>query len=111
MFALVVRFDLRPGAAADFDDLVGETVALIRAREPGTLIYACHQVEGSPDSRIFYELYATRSAFEEHEAGEHVKRFLHERTQHLAGPPPVEFLDLPARFQPAVVDGGQPIHG
>ena len=107
MFALVVRFDLRSGVAAAFDDLVEETLALIRRREPGTLVYACHQVEGSPDSRVFYELYETRSAFEDHEAGEHVRRFLHERQQYLAGPPRVEFLDLPARFQPAVLGKGE----
>jgi quinol monooxygenase YgiN len=108
MFALVVRFDLHPGAAAAFDNLVDETLALIRAREPGTIVYACHQVEGSTDSRIFYELYATRSAFEDHEAGEHVQRFLHERERYLAGPPRVEFLDLPARFEPAIARAADP---
>jgi quinol monooxygenase YgiN len=103
MFALVVRFDLQPGTVAAFDELVDETLGLIRAREPGTVIYACHEVEGAPESRIFYELYESRTAFDEHEAGEHVKRFLGEREQYLSGPPRVEFLDLPARFQPAVI--------
>jgi quinol monooxygenase YgiN len=111
MFALVVRFDLTPGAGPAFDALVDETLGLIRAREPRTVIYACHQVEGAPDSRIFYELYEDRAAFDEHEAGEHVKRFLAEREQHLAGPPRVEFLDLPGRFQPAVVGAGEGSHG
>jgi quinol monooxygenase YgiN len=111
MFALVVRFDLRGGTAAAFDDLVDETLALIRAREPGTVVYACHRVEGSPDSRIFYELYESRSAFEEHESGEHVGRFLDERERYLDGPPRVEFLDLPVRFQPAVVGGAERSRG
>lgn len=95
MFALVVRFDLAAGAGPAFDALVDKTLGLIRAREPRTVIYACHQVEGAPDSRIFYELYEDRAAFDEHESGEHVKRFLAERQQYLAGPPRVEFLELP----------------
>jgi quinol monooxygenase YgiN len=103
MFALVVRFDLTAGAGPAFDALVEETLGLIRDREPRTVIYACHQVEGAPDSRIVYELYEDRTAFDEHEEGQHVRRFLAEREQHLAGPPRVEFLDLPGRFQPAVV--------
>ncbi len=108
MFALVVRFDLVAGAGPAFDDLVGETLGLIREREGRTVIYACHRVEGAPDSRVFYELYEDRAAFHEHEAGEHVVRFMAERERYLAGPPRVEFLDLPARFQPGA---GEVSHG
>jgi len=74
--ALVVRFTVRPGAEADFDDLVARTTAAIRHREPGTLVYACHRVEGQPRQRVFYELYRDRAAFEVHEQQEHVQRFL-----------------------------------
>lgn len=42
MFALVVRFDLRPGTEDEFDRLVEETTGRIRADEPGTLRYLCH---------------------------------------------------------------------
>lgn len=46
-FALVVRFTVRPGDEAEFDALVEQTTAGIRAGEPGTLVYACHRVEGA----------------------------------------------------------------
>jgi quinol monooxygenase YgiN len=111
MFALVVRFDLTAGGGPAFDALVDETLGLIRAREPRTVIYACHQVEGAPDSRIFYELYEDRAAFNEHEEVEHVRQFLAEREQYLVGPPRVEFLDLPGRFQPAVVGAREGSNG
>jgi quinol monooxygenase YgiN len=75
-FALVVRFTVRPGAEAEFDSLIARTAAAIRDREPGTLIYACHQVTGAPRQRIFYELYRDRTAFDAHERQEHVKHFL-----------------------------------
>jgi quinol monooxygenase YgiN len=75
-FALVVRFTVRPGAEADFDDLIARTTAAIRAREPGTLVYACHRVEGQPRQRMFYELYRDRAAFEAHEQQDHVQHFL-----------------------------------
>jgi quinol monooxygenase YgiN len=75
-FALVVRFTVRPGSEAEFDDLVARTGTAIRASEPGTLVYACHHVEGAPRERIFYELYRDHAAFEDHERQEHVRHFL-----------------------------------
>ncbi len=91
-FALVVRFELRAGQEAAFDALVARTVAAIKAHEPGTLVYATHAVQGSPSSRVFYELYADRAAFEAHEATAHTRAFLTEREQHVASHA-VTFLD------------------
>jgi quinol monooxygenase YgiN len=96
MFGLVVRFTLNDGAAADFDRLVEATVPEIHRHEPGTLVYAVHQVEGEPNVRVFYELYRDRAAFDEHERQEHTRRFLSERERYLSGAPQVDFLDLQA---------------
>ncbi len=82
-FGLVVRFTLRAGAGQEFDRLVAETLQQLREREPGTLVYACHQVDGCPDDRIFYELYRDRAAFDTHEQQPHVRRFLTEREQYV----------------------------
>jgi quinol monooxygenase YgiN len=95
MFSLVVRFYLTNEAAAEgFDALVAETAPKIRDEEPGTLIYAVHKVKDAPLSRVFYELYESREAFDQHEENEHTKRFLAEREQYLTGVR-VEFLDSP----------------
>jgi quinol monooxygenase YgiN len=95
VFALVVRFDVRPGAVEDFDRLVAETAPAIREQEPGTLIYAVHGVEGEPNVRMFYELYRDRASFDEHERQPHTVRFLQEREQYLSGVR-VEFLTPPS---------------
>ncbi|WP_219092346.1 putative quinol monooxygenase [Streptomyces sp. JJ38] len=83
-FGLFVRFTLKEGAGEGFDALVRETAAGIKAKEPGTLVYSCHAVEDAPDQRVFYELYADREAFEEHERQEHTQRFLREREKYVA---------------------------
>ncbi len=76
MFALVVRFDVRDLAAAErFDELTAEVVGQIAEREPGTLTYATHAVDGEPLARVFYEVYRDREAFQAHESAEHVRQF------------------------------------
>ncbi|HZQ78109.1 MAG TPA: antibiotic biosynthesis monooxygenase [Acidimicrobiia bacterium] len=95
-YGLVVRFEVLDGHEEAFDTLTAETVAEIEAQEPGTLAYITHTEEGSPSVRIFYELYRDVVAFEAHEAGPHVQRFLAERVAHLRGDP------LVWRVHPAV---------
>jgi quinol monooxygenase YgiN len=93
MFALVVRFDCRDHPAATrFDELTDEVVRQIGEKEPGTLLYATHSVEGEPLARVFYEVYRDRDAFQAHEVAEHVVRF-HARKDPLLVGTRVEFLD------------------
>ena len=95
MFGLIVRFELRDvESARGFDRLVAETAPRIREDEPGTVIYAVHPVQDAPLSRVFYELYEDREAFEAHEAQPHTRRFLDEREQYLTETR-VEFLGSP----------------
>jgi quinol monooxygenase YgiN len=92
MFALVVRFDCRDeAAAARFDQLTAEVVDQITVKEPGTLLYATHSVDGEPLARVFYEVYRDRDAFQTHEAADHVVRFHTEKDPLVAGRR-VEFL-------------------
>ena len=92
MYALVVRFDIRDETAAQqFDLLTEEAVRMIKEREPGTLVYATHAVEGAPLSRLFYEVYRDEDAFQAHETAEHVISF-HERKNPLVTSHRVEFL-------------------
>ena len=92
MFALVVRFECRDEAAARrFDELTAAVVGQITDREPGTLVYATHAVEGEPLARVFYEAYRDRDAFAEHERAEHVIDF-HARKDPLLTATHVTFL-------------------
>lgn len=74
---MLVRFELPDAAAAQaFDLLTAAAVPLIREREPGTLVYDPHTVEGAPNSRVFYEVYRDREAHAEHERQPHTEQFL-----------------------------------
>jgi quinol monooxygenase YgiN len=103
-FALVVRFTVQPGSEEAFDDLVSATAVGIRAREPGTLVYACHHVEGASRERIFYELYENKAAFDAHESQPHTRHFLAVRGALLESTV-VDFLSLTGGKTP-VTSGG-----
>ncbi|MCW2812315.1 MAG: Antibiotic biosynthesis monooxygenase [Friedmanniella sp.] len=92
MFALVVRFNLRDAdAAATFDRLVADLLPQIAAHEPDTLVYTTHTVADAPLSRLFYECYRDRAAFEAHERQPHTAYFLGQRDSVVADQR-VEFL-------------------
>ena len=93
MIALVVRFEIRDERSARlFDELTAAAVAQIEAEEPGTLVYATHDVRDAPLARVFYELYADEAAFRAHEEAPHVIEFHRRKNPLLVGRPRVEFL-------------------
>jgi len=106
MFALLVRFSVRVGHEDAFDALVAQTLAAIADDEPDTIVYASHTQAEEPSVRVFYECYRSHDAFQAHEAAPHIRRFLTERTQHLASPPDVWTL---APIAGAI--NGRPIRG
>lgn len=79
MFALAVRFELKPECIDDFDALVARTLEGIREEEVGTLLYFTSRVADAPCSRVFVEIYADQEAFVAHEEYSHTRRFLQER--------------------------------
>ena len=91
MFALVVRFEVKPGSLEAFDSLTAETLPGIREKEDGTVLYVTCAVGDSPQSRVFLEIYRDDVAFREHEENDHTRRFLAER-EHLVESFRVEFL-------------------
>ena len=96
MLGLIARFTCRDEVCARaYDRLAEETVAGIEAREPGTIVYAVHRVDGQPLQRLHYELYWDRAAFEAHEAAPHTRRYLAARDALLASAE-VDWLTLQA---------------
>ncbi len=102
MIGLFVRFDIRDEPAARrFDELTAAAVSEISAKEPGTLVYATHEVRGEPLARVFYEVYADEAAFQAHEEAPHVVEFHREKDPLLEREPRVEFFHLgPAKGLP-----------
>lgn len=74
-YAVVVTFQIKPGAMPDFMPLMLANARTSLADEPG-----CHQFdvatdEGRPDEVFLYEIYTDRAAFDAHLASTHFRAF------------------------------------
>ncbi|WP_147125297.1 putative quinol monooxygenase [Shimia ponticola] len=75
MFAVVVRFHLKPGTMPDFLPLMIRNAQQSRQTEPG-----CHQFDvlrdaATPAEVFLYELYSDEAAFQLHLETDHFKQF------------------------------------
>ncbi|MFF2044145.1 putative quinol monooxygenase [Kitasatospora sp. NPDC058170] len=93
MYAVVARFDVRPGHEERFDALAAWRIGEA-AHEPGLVGYAVHRIDGEPQARVFYEIYRDHAAFLEHRANVETKRFGAEHVPYVTGPPRIEFLEV-----------------
>jgi quinol monooxygenase YgiN len=67
----LVQLKLRPGAGPEFERLVGELIAEVRAKEPGCVYYSLSKVAGSDTDYWMIEHFASREAFDIHSKAEH----------------------------------------
>ena len=75
LFGQIAIYTLLEDRVNAFDGLTQEVVELVRAREPGTLMYIVHAVPSAPMQRILYEVYRDREAYEEHKRQPYIAKF------------------------------------
>jgi quinol monooxygenase YgiN/uncharacterized membrane protein YhaH (DUF805 family) len=82
-YGQITVYTLLDGRESAFDQLTREAVRAAQQDEPGTLIYACHEVVGAPTQRIFYQLFRDEAAFQEHQRRPYVRQFLTDSRSHV----------------------------
>lgn len=98
----ITVYTLLDGREDAFDRLAAELVKAVRAVEPDTLVFTCHEVVNGPTQRIFYQLFRNDAAFAVHRRQPHLQRFLAESRTHVLATNVIELrlgaakLPLPA---------------
>ncbi|RKS70803.1 quinol monooxygenase YgiN [Actinomadura pelletieri DSM 43383] len=93
----ITVYTLLDGREEAFDRLATELVKAALVAEPETMIFACHEVVGSPTQRIFYQLFRNDSAFAAHRRQPHLQRFLAESRTHVLTTNVIELRLGPAK--------------
>ena len=96
MYALILRFDVKPEHRDAFLGALTEDGRGSLREEPGTLSFTVIQDAADPDRFFLYETYSDQAALEVHRQGPHFQGFVRAVTEHdwlstRLGPPPTPF--------------------
>jgi len=94
LLTVVARLRAANGKADAFAAMLVEQAAVVRAAEPGCLVYRPHRSTRDPDVFVFYETYADEAAFEVHRTAPHLAAFRERRDREglIEGPVEIEIL-------------------
>jgi len=79
VLTVVAKIRAAKGKGDALAALLKEQVGVVRAAEPGCLVYRPHRSTKDPDLFIFYEQYKDDAAFDIHRKGTHLAAFRERR--------------------------------
>lgn len=92
VLSVVARLKAAPGKGDALQALLVEQAAVVRAAEPGCLVYRVHRSTTDPEVFLFYEAYVDDAAFDAHRSAPHLAAYRQRRESEglTAGPAQVE---------------------
>ena len=94
---ILVTFNVRPEATAEFEAVVGELASAVLANEPGALHYQRARSKADPTLYHMWEVYADKAALEAHGKTAHMAKARDGLMACLAKPPVIEFHEPTAQ--------------
>ena len=94
VLTVVAKLRAAKGKGDALAALLIEQAAVVRAAEPGCVIYRPHRSANDPDVFVFYEMYADDAAFDAHRKAPHLAAFRERREREglTEGPVEIEIL-------------------
>ncbi len=90
---VIATLTIAVGKEAEFEAILAEMQAAVRANEPGNEFYAGFRCKDNPQQYKVLERYRDQAAFEAHGASAHFKAAGPTLGPCLAAPPHLEYLD------------------
>lgn len=76
MIVLAATYHVKSGRADEVAEALVRMAALVKAEEPGCLIYHANRSTENPDHFLLYELYADQAALELHRNTRHFREIV-----------------------------------
>ncbi|GAA5064923.1 putative quinol monooxygenase [Nocardia callitridis] len=93
MIAVIAEITVAEGRSAEFESVVGDLIAQVKANEPGNVTYQLVRAQDDPTHYRFFELYVDKDALEAHGKSEHFRAAGRLMAPLLAGAPKIEYFD------------------
>jgi autoinducer 2-degrading protein len=75
IITIIAKLRAASGKGDALEALLTEQAAVVRAQEPGCLVYRPHRSTRDPEVFVFYEMYADQAAVEAHRTAPHLAAF------------------------------------
>ena len=93
MIASISIVKVQDGKGAEFERLVADMTAKVRANEPANLLYQLTKSRSDANTFKFMELYKDEDALARHNQTDYYKELIRKAGPLMAAPPDVETLD------------------
>ncbi|MEM9939593.1 MAG: putative quinol monooxygenase [Pseudomonadota bacterium] len=94
MIGVVAKLEVQDGKQAEFEAVVQDLMAKVKANEPGCLTYQLYKEKGSETTYVIMEQYASAEALAAHGKSEHFVAAGPKIGPCLAGAPGIQYLDI-----------------
>ena len=92
--AFVVKFRVKPGKNADFEQAFAEMQKSVARAEPGNVYYDLYRIDQDPQTYVILEHYKDQAAIQAHGKSEHGRKLIAALRDLLDGPPDAQRLVL-----------------
>lgn len=93
MIAIVATLKIQEGKAEEFEAVVKQLMAAVRANEPGNQVYQFARSRSEPNVYKVLEIYADQDAVAAHRGAEHFRTLGRQMGPFMDGAPQVEVCD------------------
>ncbi|TQF73280.1 antibiotic biosynthesis monooxygenase [Rhodococcus spelaei] len=93
MIAVIAVMTVKDGSGAEFEAVVAELAAQVRANEEGTPLFQLTRSKADPNIYKFMELYRDGDAIKAHASTEYFTAAFKAMAPLLVGEPQIEYLD------------------
>ena len=76
MIVLAATYHVQPGKGDNVAEALKRMAPLVKAEEPGCLLYHANRSSDNPDHFLLYEIYADQAALEQHRATTHFREII-----------------------------------
>ncbi|MEM6535703.1 MAG: putative quinol monooxygenase [Pseudomonadota bacterium] len=94
MIGLVVTLKVQPGKEAEFEAVMKDAMAKVKANEPGVMIYQLFKSQSEDGTYVMMEQYSSKEALDAHGKTPHMAEMITNMGPCLDGRPQFQFLDL-----------------
>ena len=92
--AFVVKFKVKPGKNAAFEQAFAEMQRSVASAEPGNVYYDLYRIDQDPQTYVILEHYKDQAAIQAHGKSEHGRKLIAALRDLLDGPPDAQRLVL-----------------